>query len=304
MRKILRDPVLQQRFETLGYVTLPVLGRDEVKELTDYYLKHAAGGDVKNSPYGIWMSIYDAGTVALRRQAMELIHSVAMPRLNEVFIDCKPCCGTYFVKVPSPKSFTWPHQDWSFVDYEEMHDRCSLKVWISLRDVDVDSGTLGFINGSSRFFQNPVGSPNPAMASLTGGHEPLLFEYLTYQPVRAGDALAFNNQTIHAAMPNSTSADRISVSVSMAPAEAPLYHYFLRPGSTDRLLKLRVEEDFFLEYSNRELSKLYQEGKLPGHCTIDDEVDFSFKPLSPAEMTRLCESHGSVRNGRPVALGR
>jgi hypothetical protein len=88
----------------------------------------------------------------------------------------------------------------------------------------------------------------------------------------------------------------------LTPAEATLYHYFLKPGTTDRLLKLRVEEDFFLNYSNQALFQLHQEGKVPGYCKVEGELDYSFKPLTAAEMAQLCEKHGSVRNGRPVNL--
>jgi hypothetical protein len=298
----LKDPVLQQRFETLGYCQIPLLGNDEIKELREYYLSRT-GGKVVNSPYGMWISIHDAETAALKRESMNLIHNVTMPRLKEFFVDCKPHLGSYLVKVPNPRSFTFPHQDWTFVDNEKLNDLFSLTVWITLADVDIDGGALGFIKGSPQFFPDAVlGSPSPAITTLTRGHEPMLFEYLSYQPIKAGDALAFNNKTIHAAMPNTTGQQRISLGIGLTPAEATLYHYFLKPGTTDRLLKLRVEEDFFLNYSNQALFQLHQEGKVPGYCKVEGELDYSFKPLTAAEMAQLCEKHGSVRNGRPVNL--
>jgi len=302
--KILKDPVLQQRFETLGYVTLPLLGRDEIKELTQYYLGRTGGGQVKNSPYGMWVSIHDWDNVEFKRESMSLIHNVTMPRLREFFVDCKPHLGSYLVKVPNPKSFTFPHQDWTFVDNEKMDDLCSLTVWITLTDVDVEGGTLGFIKGSPTFFPNAVGSPSPAITTITRGHEPLLFEYLSYQPVKAGDALAFNNKTIHAAMPNSTNQQRVALGIGLTPTEAVLYHYYLKPGTTNRLLKLKVEDDFFMHYSNGALFQMYQEGKVPGYCTVEGELEYTFNPLSAPEISRLCESHGSVKNGRPVNLTR
>src|SRR5262249_11758349 len=59
VNKILKDPVLQQRFETLGYAQIPLLGNDEIRALKDYYLSRTGGGQVKNSPYGMWVSIHD-----------------------------------------------------------------------------------------------------------------------------------------------------------------------------------------------------------------------------------------------------
>jgi len=302
VKKILKDRVLQQRFETLGYVILPLLGTDEIKELSQYYLSQTDGGQVQNSPYGMWVSIHDRDDLAFKLRTMRLIHDVTMPRLREFFVDCKPHLGSYLVKVPNPKSFTFPHQDWTFVDNTKMDELCSLTVWITLKDVDIEGGTLGLINGSQTFFPSAVGSPSPAITTLTRGHEPLLFEYLSYQPLKAGDALAFNNKTIHAAMPNTTSEQRIALGIGLTPTEAQLYHYFLKPGTTDRLLKLKVDDDFFVSYTNQGLFQMYQEGEVPGHCTVEDELDYTFNALSAAEISQLCESHGSVRNGRPVNL--
>jgi hypothetical protein len=130
----------------------------------------------------------------------------------------------------------------------------------------------------------------------------MLFEYLTYEAVHAGDALAFNNRTIHAAMPNTTEEQRIALGIGMTPAQADLYHYFLKPGTTDRLLKLKVEDEFFVRYSNQALFDLYQSGKTPEYCQVEDELDYRFTPLSAADMSAMCERHGSVRNGMAVNL--
>jgi hypothetical protein len=200
VNRILKDPVLQERFEADGFVRLPLLGKEEIAELTQYYMRHT-GGDVKNSVYGMWVSLHDRDDIDFKRQTMDEIRRVTLPRLNEFFIDCKPHLGSYLVKVPNPRSFTFPHQDWTFVDNQQMQDLCSLTVWITLKDVTITGGTLGFVKGSPKFFDHVIGSPSPAIKTATQGHEPMLFEYLSYESVRAGDALAFNNRTIHAAMP-------------------------------------------------------------------------------------------------------
>jgi Phytanoyl-CoA dioxygenase (PhyH) len=301
VNRILKDPVLQERFEADGYVRLPLLGKEEIQELTQYYMRHT-GGDVKNSVYGMWVSLHDQDDIAFKRQTMDEIRRVTLPRLNEFFIDCKPHLGSYLVKVPNPRSFTFPHQDWTFVDSHQMQSLCSLTVWITLKDVSIAGGTLGFVKGSPKFFDHVIGSPSPAIKTATQGHEPMLFEYLSYESVRAGDALAFNNRTIHAAMPNTTEEQRIALGIGMTPAQADLYHYFLKPGTADRLLKLKVEDEFFVRYSNQALFDLYQQGKTPDYCQVEDELEYRFTPLSPDDMSAMCERHGSVRNGMAVNL--
>ena len=301
MNRILKDPVLQERFEADGFVRLPLLGKEEIAELTQYYMRHT-GGDVKNSVYGMWVSLHDRDDIDFKRQTMDEIRRVTLPRLNEFFIDCKPHLGSYLVKVPNPRSFTFPHQDWTFVDNQQMQDLCSLTVWITLKDVTITGGTLGFVKGSPKFFDHVIGSPSPAIKTATQGHEPMLFEYLSYESVRAGDALAFNNRTIHAAMPNTTEEQRIALGIGMTPAQADLYHYFLKPGTSDRLLKLKVEDEFFVRYSNQALFDLYQQGKTPDYAQVEDELEYRFTSLSPDDMSAMCERHGSVRNGMAVNL--
>jgi len=301
VNRILKDPVLQERFEADGYVRLPLLGKEEIAELTQYYIRHT-GGDVKNSVYGMWVSLHDRDDADFKRRTMDEIRRVTLPRLDQFFIDCKPHLGSYLVKVPNPRSFTFPHQDWTFVDNHQMQDLCSLTVWITLRDVSISGGTLGFVKGSPKFFDHVIGSPSPAIKTATQGHEPMLFEYLSYESVRAGDALAFNNRTIHAAMPNTTEEQRIALGIGMTPAQADLYHYFLKPGTADRLLKLKVEDEFFVRYSNQALFDLYQQGKTPEYCQVEDELEYRFTPLSPDDMSAMCERHGSVRNGMAVNL--
>ena len=57
-----------------------------------------------------------------------------------------------------------------------------------------------------------------------------------------------------------------------------------------------------IEETAQAMADLHQAGKVPGMCKVEDELDYSFKPLTTTEISRLCESYGGVRNGRPVRL--
>lgn len=304
MIKIFKDSPAQEAFERDGFVKLDLLRPEDIKELEDYYLR-LTDGKVQNTVYGMWVSLHDErADVEAKRKTMEQIHRIVLPRLNEHFIDCKPHLGSYLVKVPNPRSFTFPHQDWTFVDNEQMSHLVSLTIWITLKDIDIPTGTLGFIKGSPKFFDNVIGSPSPAITTVTRGHEPLLFQYLTYPKVGAGQALAFNNKTIHAALPNTGSYQRIALGIGITPAQAELFHYYLKPGTTNRLLKLKVEEEFFIQYSNQALQELYMQGRLPAHSRVVGELDYNFVAPTADEITALCLKHGGAHNGMTVDLRR
>jgi hypothetical protein len=117
--------------------------------------------------------------------------------------------------------------------------------------------------------------------------------------MRAGDAVAFNNKTIHAALPNRSGEQRIAVGIGLTPLEAEIYHYFLKPGTTDRLLKLKVDEDFFLHYNNEKFQALWESGKVPEHCTVVGELPHRLDTMSAEELERLCLQQEPARQEVP-----
>jgi hypothetical protein len=294
MFRLFKDEAQQAKFERDGFVHFPLLKPDEVETLRAHYLDFSNGGQVENSAYGMFISM-DHKEMAVKRRTIELIRKTVLPRAEQHVYDCKSHLGSYLVKVPNTTSYTHPHQDWTFIDSERMDHYFSITVWIALGDYRRDGGSIGFVKGSHRFFNNVNCSPSPATRTPTQGLEPILFSYLEFPEVRAGDALAFNNKTIHAALPNLTEEQRIAVAIGLTPLEAVIYHYFLKPGQRDRLLKLKVDEDFFLHYNNDRLQALWEAGQVPEHCTVVDELPHHLGTLPAEELEALCQRH-SVKN--------
>jgi len=297
LARIFADQHLQESFERDGYVVFPLLDAETIAELRNLYLERTGGGNIENSPYGMFISL-EMGNRDERRELMETIRSIVLPSLSKHLTDFKSHLGSFLVKVPGPESYTYPHQDWTFID-NDLQDRFfSMTVWISLDDIEKQHGSLGFVRGSHRFFRQPLGTPSPVIRTMTQTHEPLLFEYLEFPKIRAGDAVAFNNKTVHAALPNVTDQQRTAVAIGITPKDADIFHYYLRPGTDNRLLKLRVEEDeFFVRYETASLLALYQEGKIPEHCEIEEEIQFEIQPLTGDEMEQLLRAKGLQRHG-------
>ncbi|MGZ5247686.1 MAG: phytanoyl-CoA dioxygenase family protein, partial [Flavitalea sp.] len=151
-RSIFKDDLLQQEFDDKGYAKLSILNPDEVLQLKDLFLQYS-GGEVSNTDYGMYISL-DNGELKERKDLINRITSIVAPRVRNHFIRCKQHLGSFLVKAPGPNSYTYPHQDWTFVSSSEF---CSVTVWIALVDTDQLNGTLGFVNGSHKFFNGPVG---------------------------------------------------------------------------------------------------------------------------------------------------
>lgn len=299
MFRIFKDQVKQVSFETDGYTTIPgLLNAEEITALKNLYLQYTEG-KVTNSRYGMYVSI-DEADQEKKVSLMQEIKNYLTPKLANYFQDYKCHLGAFLVKVPHPHSFTFPHQDWLFVDNTQP-EMFSATIWISLEDINVNTGSLGFIKGSHMFCNNIVGSPSPEIKTATMGHEALFLTHLSFPEVKAGDGLIFNNKTIHAAFPNTENKQRIAVGIGITPAPAKLYHYFLNPLNNQKIYKLQVEEAFFNHYGNDTLRKVYQEKQVPKYATVEAELDYTPRFFNSEEMKKMVVSYGNINNNIPIA---
>jgi ectoine hydroxylase-related dioxygenase (phytanoyl-CoA dioxygenase family) len=301
-RPMFRQAEIQNSFAQKGYVKLPLLDVDEVRRLREIFAE-MIGEEVENTDYGMYISLEEEDP-ALKALIIEKVSAVILPKLRGQFIDCKPHLGSFLVKAPGANSYTYPHRDWTFVDSPPY---CSITVWIALVDTDERNGALGFINGSQRLFDEAVGSPSPYFRTFTQGHEDVFYEYLEFVPLKAGEAVAFDNRAIHGAPPNLGDANRAAVAIGMTPEEAPLYHYFLLPEDCPpgrrRVAKFRVDQQFFHRYSVASLKKLFEKGEAPQY-EIESIIEEQFQPFMREEIQRLCELLKLEKNGRKLESSR
>ncbi len=296
-RRVFLDPAVQRSMEENGFVTLSLLGRDEVRRLTELFVE-STGGVVENSAYGMYIGLEEKD-LARKRALIERLSGVLMPRLGEHFADCKPHLGSFLVKAPGADSYTSPHQDWTFVDAPGYR---SMTVWVALVDVDEANGCLGFVRGSHEFFDKPIGSPSPDFRTCAQGHEAVLYQYLAFVPLEAGQAVVFDNRTIHGAPPNLTTAPRLAVAIGMTPRDADLCHYFLVPAGVQdarrTIAKLKVDPSFFERNTVASLKTTFDAAQMPEDCTVEAVFEDEFIPFSADEIRRLCERSGLKKNGR------
>lgn len=299
--RVFADPAAQTTFDADGLVTLPVLDAEDVRELTELF-RDATGGTVENSAYGMYIGLDDEN-LERKRALMGALSTILVPKVAPHFVDCKPHLGSFLVKAPGPTSYTYPHQDWTFVDAPY----ASMTVWIALVDTHERNGTLGFVRGSHHFFDQPVGSPSPEFRTPTQGHEALLYQYLDLVPLRAGEAVVFDNRTIHGAPPNLTADPRIAVAIGMTPRPAALFHHFLVPGSVHgarrSIAKLRVQPSFFERHTVASLQRSFHRGELPEGGHVDTVTDDEFLAFGADEIRALCARAGHTPSGRHLRAG-
>jgi|JI6StandDraft_1071083.scaffolds.fasta_scaffold15919_3 hypothetical protein len=298
MFNIFKDNKKQKSFEKNGFEIIEsLLSTEDILTLKDFYKKNLSS-EIKNSVYGMYVSL-DEPDKKLKKAATDIIEKTVKGKLDNHFINYKTHLGSYLVKVPDEFSFTYPHQDWLFVDNDEV-EYFSATIWISLEDINTQSGNLGFIKGSHQFINNILGSPSPEIITATMGHETLLISYLQFSNIKAGDAFIFNNKTIHAAFPNTTQTDRIAVGIGITPKPAELYHYFLKPGTTNKIYKLKTTPEFYENNTNDTLRATYKSKSIPQYASIEEELNYNPTLYNAAQMEELLIKSGNVKNNIPI----
>jgi hypothetical protein len=285
---------MQREFDAAGFVTMPVLNADEVAALARHCSEVVHGR--RGSFPGLFISLMDEEDVSRRMAVAGEINRVVGTALSRTLHSFQVLIGAYLVK-SAFGPHTAPHQDTGLIAHERIGQATTATVWIPLQEVDASRGALGIIRASHRFSARIIGMPPPAVRALTHGHEALLFKYLTFIPLRAGEAVIFDTRCIHGAMPNATPAPRMAATVRIVPSDEQLFQYFLKPGTTNRLLKLRVTEEVLIRYRVQDLYECYKRGSIPEQCEVVGEIQDDYPPWASEEIVSLCRLHGAVENG-------
>lgn len=280
----------QAFFEKNGYLKINVLEQSDIEELKTFLF---SSGIKKETDYGFYVGM-DHENKSLVAQMMKKIEDVAMKKVTPFLANYQLITASYVIKDPNKRGVVPPHQDWTFVEDETRH--CSVSCWIPLVDVNMENGCMGVINGSHKFFTNVRPSPSPQVPSPLAQHMFSMFPYFQLLPMKAGEALIFDNRTFHSSPPNITDAPRLAVGLSFTQKNAELRHYFLKPGTKDTLLKYKVDQDFFKKYDNGTLSKMYDRGEVIQDYELMGEVKYVWKDLSKSEMKEMILNSGNTQN--------
>lgn len=295
MEPLFLDSENQKFFEENGYLKLPALDENDVQVLRDFLgelgLKDELG-------YGFHVGMDNPDKEIVSRM-MEKIQSTVLPKVQPNMVDAQIFTASYVLKDQNPKGVVPPHQDWSFVEDETRH--CSVTCWIPLQDVDIENGCIGVIKGSNRFFDSERPSPSPQVPTPLAKHMYTIFPYLQLLPMKAGEALFFDNRTIHASPPNTSDAPRLAVGLGFTQKEAEIRHYYMKPGTNDTLLKYKIDPEFFKKYDNAGLSKMYDRGELIEGYELAGEQPYKWEDLTATEFQKRMEEAGNVFNAPLVA---
>lgn len=281
-KDLFKDKALELEFQQNGYVKIPFLDSEGIQSLLNFYQEQQFDNKIEA---GFHISL-DNQNEDLVKQVSEKIKGIMQEKSEEVFQDYQIFTASYVIKEPGKQNIVPPHQDWTFVDESQYQ---SLTVWTPLIDVVEENGALAVIKGSHKLFNHKRSSPSPQSKSPLADHIFTLFPYTEPIPMKAGEALLFDNRLIHASAPNLSDQPRIAVGIGITKKQAQLKHYYQHPNEENLLIEYEVEADFFNFYNNKRLSDLYDAGRLPEGLKEIQSLKREVPDLSKEEMKSLVQ---------------
>lgn len=292
MTSLFKNITHQEFFDKHGYLLLrqQFLNESDIDDLREF-LRYS--GLEKQSVVGFDVSM-EHENKDLVRNMMQMIEKIAAPKIAPILQNNKLFIASYLSKDPNEKGVILPHQDWTFVEDEE--NNYSFTCWIPLVDVNEENGCMGIIKGTQNVFNYIRPAPASKVINPLQDHLYTLIPYLELMPMKAGELLIFNNKVFHASLPNLSERKRDAIGLVYTQKKAEFRHYYLKPFTTDTLLKYEVDVAFFQKYDSVILNKMYENGQLITDYKLLEEVRYECNVLPGNELIKIIEKKGNKRN--------
>ena len=243
MNPIFKNEISQTMFEKNGFVKVPLLNLRQVNELNDFFAAYKELHAIANN---LHHTTTDTQNPDLIYAVDAKIKSVFLPELEKILVDFKGLAGCFHIKEPGTGSETGIHQDPTFVDEKKF---CSANVWVALQDIDKTNGNLFFVSGSNRAVTSL--RVTPAFPSYYESFQQTLPEMATHVSLKKGEAVIFNNATIHAATENLSDEIRLAATLLVCSAPAQWLLYYQEKGAAnDKIEKYHLDVDMFFSIAN------------------------------------------------------
>jgi hypothetical protein len=230
----LADPTLDDQFRDLGYVVVDLIDEHSVSSLREVCDRFHP------EPQSTWECDFYTTDRTCKETVAAAMAQAFEPAIQDLFVGHEPYCYNFVINWPGPDGGLVLHEHSSTVD--ERFDRSAV-IWCAVTETTEENGTLHVVPRSHQFQIGPKAERGPGWFH---GHEPrLLRDHLTSVPLRAGQALIFDNALLHCSFANHTDAPRIAAVATIARRDAQLrYHEWSDEGQID---VYQLSPAFFME---------------------------------------------------------
>lgn len=282
--RALVDPERDAELQRDGYTVMPFVDPGTVSELRAIYAVHH-GWDGE----GFEPDLNNPDT-EYRHAVSARISALMDERASALFVRHEPFLRVFLCKWPGDDSDLYIHRDWMYTD--ERQGVRTYVVWVALQDITEHNGPLQVVPGTHLL--DPMLRGTDLNASWLA-HQDVLSERMVQLTARAGDALIFDNQLIHASPSNRTAEPRLVTAIGMKDRDAPLVYFHRHDESlADRY---DVDEEFFLTETPGELLQR------PPDREVVETVSVTGRDLTGDELAAILDQ-GRPRRRAPGLRGR
>jgi len=279
MRSTFIDSTLQNELEKRGFVTLPLLSREEINTLMNGYYQ-TYDPDLTQPFY----TTHWSQDRKHRQEVDGLVRPVLEDKLLSHLNAYKACLGFYLVKQPGKHGEFHVHQDWTLVDEKYFK---GLTTWVALSDTTVENGCLHIVPGSHKLTNSLRGMD--IQSPFSNMKEMIEREFCEPVELKAGEAVIFDHRLLHYSPPNKTDKLRIAAGLVTIPQETTFIHYHCDKGNV--VTKYITDDNFLLDVGLGQLTNrnYIVEKKMVYEPDFFDEESFRtvYKEQFPSSSTSL-----------------
>lgn len=213
----------QQSLDENGFVKFSLFNEEQAQYALGIYQKYNAEQVFQKGLH------YTANQISEESYKLtQLLLDDFSPVLQEKISNFKFIQSSFIVKKnSSPESLVPPHQDWSFVDESSRFN--SYTLWIMVSEADEDMGAIGFVKESHKKLLQIRYTPEGQFPGLDYLQNTFKREEEEFFSLKKGEAVLWNNRTIHMTLPNLSNEDRVVMAFGLCDEEAQLKLYFKSP---------------------------------------------------------------------------
>lgn len=264
-KPIFKDPDLQIQYLRDGYVILPFLNAQEVKDMLKLH-------DITHDDFDTLPNCYntsdDVTSIEKKRKVKNEIEKTVQPCFDKYLNDFKIVYANFIGKKPGNKSNRDLHQDYSFCD-EDNYD--SYNVWIPLHDITEKNSYFSIVRNSYQFFKSYRG--RFLRHRFEKSSVEIMEKFCTNLFPKAGHAIIYNTGSLHYTPDNISTDNRIAISLMIIPSEAQINLYQTKENDTSIVERYEVDEEFLMNYPAWKRI----EGLEPVNVSNYDNSEVSFK---------------------------
>jgi hypothetical protein len=262
--QIVKDETLNQQLLELGYIVIPFLNPDAIKELKSLFHSQHQVKEIKQ----LFVSSMHTNETEIET-INDKIKELFKPSIDNYFQFVQHLGGTFIAKAPDPNNLLQPHQDWNIVD--ETNYR-SYTIWVALQDVSSENGAMYVLPKSHNLVR---GYRHLTIPSVYGKIYDNVWKKMKPIYLKAGEAIVFDHALGHASLPNKSNSIRIAATHTLISENAELRFYWNNNGIIE---EYQGERSYYIQ-------KAAKSG--PSHLKKIKDLDFKMHQLDEREFQKL-----------------